>query len=495
VTTINAGRRPDAESHGRLLSLRRGPTIGVLPQGGLERVVEAAFGVLQTVGVAIGARAIRDELAAAGVEVGDRARFPAALLEDALHLVPREMLFAARDPANDLAVDGTQGWLSTGGRAGTFVDHATDERRGSTEADVVTVSRLADAIPQLGFVGPSAAALDVPAGARALHELHAQVANTAKHVQLEIPVEASNAEAIVEIARAVAGGEETLRARPVVSALLPTRSPLAFEDGGLEVALSLARAGVPCGFVAQPVAGTSVPVTLAGALVSACAEVLAGIATLELLVPGAPTSFGTRPLLAPGAGGEPAPGGSHGLLFQMAWMQIARRLGLPALAGAFATGARSSDWQAGIETGLSATACWMTGPDLLAAAGARDGGREFSPVAMLLDAELFDLVRRIPLGFEVDEDALALELIEKVGPGEHFLGEPHTLRHMREFWTSRYMDTEPWEIWEEGGKPQPPQRAAERARELLDSHEPTPLPPAVDDRIREVIAEHERDHA
>jgi trimethylamine--corrinoid protein Co-methyltransferase len=113
---------------------------------------------------------------------------------------------------------------------------------------------------------------------------------------------------------------------------------------------------------------------------------------------------------------------------------------------------------------------------------------------MLLDAELFDLVRRIPLGLEVDEDALALEVIEKVGPGDHFLGEPHTLRHMRTFWTSRYMDTDPWEIWEEAGKPEPHRRAAEHARELLDSQKPTPLPPTVDDRIREVIAEHERDH-
>jgi len=476
-----------------VLPLRRGQTIDVLSEGDLERVVEAALGVLQTVGVGIGSGAIRDEVAAAGVEVDARAHFPAALLEDALDLAPREMRLAARDPANDLGVTGTEGWLSTGGRAATFVDLVTDERRDSTAADVGMVSRLADAVPQLGIVGPSAAALDAPAGARALHELHAQVANTSKHVQLEIPADGSNAEPLIEIARAVAGGD-ALRSRPVVSAFLPIRSPLAFEDGGLEVALALARAGIPCGFVAAPVAGSSVPATVAGALVTACAEVLAGVAILQLLVPGASTFFGTRALLAAVPDGDPIPGGPHGPLFQMAWVQVARRLGLPALVGTFATGSRSSDWQTGLETGISGTVGWMTGPDLLAGAGLRDGGRVFSPIAMLLDAELFDLVRRIPLGLEVDEDALALEVIEKVGPGEHFLGESHTLRHMREFWTSRFMDKDPWEAWEEAGMPQPPERAAERARELLASHEPTPLPRAADDRIREVIAEHERDH-
>jgi trimethylamine--corrinoid protein Co-methyltransferase len=478
-----------------VLSLRRGPTIDVLPEGDLERIVAAALEVLATTGVAIGDRTIRDQLATAGADVGERVRFPSVVLEDVLRLAPREMLLAARDPERDLRVDGTEGWFSTGGRADTFVDLATDERRGSTEADLAAVSRLADAVPQIGFLGPSAAALDVPGSHRALRELHVQIANTSHHVQLEISAEHPSAQTLVEIARAVAGDDDALRARPLVSAVLPIRSPLAFDDGGLEAALVLARAGIPVGFVAAPVAGSSTPATLAGALVTVCAEVLAGVATVELLVPNAPAFVGARPFLALVAGGDPVPGGSHGLRFQMAWVQVARRLGLPALAGAFATGSRSSDWQAGIEAGLSATACWMTGPDLLAAAGARDGGRVFSPVAMLLDAELFDLVRRIPLGLEVDEDALALEVIEKVGPGEHFLGEPHTLRHMRAFWTSRYMDTDPWEMWEEAGRPQPPERAAERARELLDSHQPTPLPPAVDDRIREVIAEHERDHA
>jgi len=95
-------------------------------------------------------------------------------------------------------------------------------------------------------------------------------------------------------------------------------------------------------------------------------------------------------------------------------------------------------------------------------------------------------------GFDVDEETLALEVIEKVGPGEHFLGERHTLRHMREAWTSRYMDKDTWEAWEEAETPQPPERAHDRASELLDTHEPSALPTEAEQRIREVIAEHER---
>jgi trimethylamine--corrinoid protein Co-methyltransferase len=148
-----------------------------------------------------------------------------------------------------------------------------------------------------------------------------------------------------------------------------------------------------------------------------------------------------------------------------------------------------------MEDGLSSFTSWLAGADMLSAAGMLHGGRVFSPAEMLLDTELFDLVRTISLGFEVDEETLAVEVIEKVGPGEHFLGEAHTRRHMREAWTARFMNKDTWEAWEETGRPEPRDRARERALELMASHEPVPLASGVEERILEVIAEHERDAA
>ncbi len=498
MSAINATRHPAAASDAsaRVLALRHGPGVDVLGPDDLERVHDAALGILQDIGIAIAGRSVVERIAAAGAQPDagtGRVRFPAELVGEALAQAPRRLLLAGRDPACDLTVDGTRGWLSTGGPADTVVDPATDERRGATLADLVSVSRLADSQPQIGYLGPSVAALDVPAGARALHELRARLANSSKHVQIQLGGPDA-ADALVEIARAAAGGDTPLRERPLLSTFVPIDAPLKLDAGGLEAAVTLARAGVPCGFVAAPVAGASAPATIAGTLATAAAEVLAGVVSLQLLVPGAPTFLGARALRVAAPDGDPAPGGPQDPLFQMAWVQLIHRLGPPAHLGAFATGSRSSDWQAGLEGGLSGTACWMAPPDLLAAAGMRDGGRVFSPVAMLLDAELFDLIRQVPLGFAVDEDALALEVIERVGPGGHFLGEPHTLRHMREAWMSRFMDKDTWEAWEEKGRPEPPEHAAERAHELLASHEPEPLDAAVDERIGEVITAYERDH-
>ncbi|HSD48657.1 MAG TPA: trimethylamine methyltransferase family protein [Actinomycetota bacterium] len=474
-----------------LTSLHRGPTIGVLPEDALERIRAAALRVLDDLGVRIDSADVLGRLKAAGARVGaDRARLPRPLIDEALGQAPRELVLAARDPSADLRVGAGDGWLGTGGPAELSVDLRTDERRDSTLADVADTARLVDAVPQLRYLGPSVAALDLLAEERPLRELHARLANTSKHVQVVAPAGRPEAAALAESARLAADAE--LRDRPIVSAVISVPSPLALGGDRLEAAIALAEAGVPCGVVTEPIAGVTAPATLAGALVTGLAEALAGVVSLQLLVPGTPCFLGTVPLRAPASGRDPVSGGPADPLFQMAWIQLTRSLGVPAHVGAVATASRSSDWQAGIEGGLSATAAWMIGPDLLAAAGMRDGGRVFSPIAMLLDTELFDLVRQVPLGFAADDEALAVEVIEGVGPGGHFLGETHTLRHMREAWMSRFMDTDTWEAWEDAGRPQPPERARAKAIELLETHEPPPLEPGVDERIRGVIAEHER---
>jgi hypothetical protein len=132
------------------------------------------------------------------------------------------------------------------------VDLRTDERRASTLADVADAARLIDAVPQIGYLGPSARALDLAPEIRAPRELHARLANTSKHVQIEVPAQRPDVEALLERAELAAGAD--LRERPIVSAVLPITSPLALDGDRLEAAIALAEAGMPCGVVAEPVA-------------------------------------------------------------------------------------------------------------------------------------------------------------------------------------------------------------------------------------------------
>jgi hypothetical protein len=176
-------------------------------------------------------------------------------------------------------------------------------------------------VPQLGYVGPSARALDLAPEIRAPRELHARLANTAKHVQIEVPTHRPDVEALLEIAELAAGAD--LRERPIVSAVLPITSPLALDGDRLEAAIALAEAGMPCGVVAEPVAGVTAPATPPAR--SSPPSSRPGRRRVAP-APRAGDAVVLRDARPPphAAGREPAPDGPSDPLFRMAWVQLAR---------------------------------------------------------------------------------------------------------------------------------------------------------------------------
>jgi trimethylamine--corrinoid protein Co-methyltransferase len=469
--------------------------IDLIPEATIERIHAGSLRILDRVGVEVRSADIIRRLDAAGAR-GDvdeaRVRFPPEVVEEAVARAPRAYVLAARDPTCDLPLDGTRGFLAVDGNAAEILDLETGERRASTKEDLARITRVADALPQIGFVWQPVAARDTPLLAQPLHELHAQFTSTSKHVQLMTAVNAAQARGAVEIAAIVAGGEGALRARPILSAFQTSLSPLTYDGPALEAAVVYAEAGVPSGFVAMPISCATAPATRAAALVQSNAEILAGIVSLELLVPGAPTFYGACGTVMDLRTGAATCGGPEDVLFQMAGAQLARRYGLPSSIGTYATGSKSADWQAGVENALSVMASWLCGADMLCGAGLLYGARVYSIVELLLDTELFDLVRSMTEDVADADEDLALGVIEEVGPGGHYLAHAHTLRNMRGQWQPRFFGRDPWEDWEAAGRPEPYDRARERAQAILAEHEPVPLPEGVEREILEVIAAHER---
>ncbi len=468
-------------------------TVDVLSSDELARVLEASESILATTGVRMTSESTLLRLAESGaqVDLGEQlVRFPARLVEEAVRGAPRAPPPAGRPPELDLVLDGTRGYLSVDGCAAEILDLDTGERRPSTGADLAAITRIADSLPEISFVWQGVAARDVPAGSAPLHELRIQLSNTSKHIQMMTATTPSIAATIVEMARVVAGGAEALRARPIVSAFQCSISPLTYDAGPIEAALVYAEAGVPCGFVVMPIAGATAPATVAGTLALANAEVLAGIVTLGLLVPGAPTFYGACPTTMDISTGAATCGGPEDLFFQLACAQIARSYGLRSSIGTFATGSKASDWQSGTENALSGMASALGGADMFCGAGLLHGARVHSSAQMVLDAEVFDLLCHLFGGYGFDEDALALGTTDGVGPSGHFLASEHTLSHMRELWRPRSFDRDTWEGWEATGKPSPYDSARERAKGILAEHAPTPVPDGVDAELRSIIERH-----
>jgi trimethylamine--corrinoid protein Co-methyltransferase len=160
--------------------------------------------------------------------------------------------------------------------------------------------------------------------------------------------------------------------------------------------------------------------------------------------------------------------------------------------GAFATGAKAPDWQAGVENALSSFLAAAAGSDMLLGLGLLNGSRIFSHEQLLLDAEIYSIVRATLKGIPVDDEALAVEAIAAVGPAGDYLTSPHTRRHMRSMWKPRFLDRRPMGVVEaEGGGPRAWANA--KARELLATHEPERLEPSLAREMARVVGSVERE--
>jgi trimethylamine--corrinoid protein Co-methyltransferase len=176
----------------------------------------------------------------------------------------------------------------------------------------------------------------------------------------------------------------------------------------------------------------------------------------------------------------------------MATAQLARRYHLPSLVGTFATGAKTPNWQAGLENGLSGFASCLAGADILAGAGLLFGAGVFSLEEMVLDCEIFSLLRHLVSAASPRWDDGSMATLEAVGPGGHFLDQRHTLQTMRQQWRPRLFDRTGWEEWAKKGQAGPREAARGRTLQILADHVPLPLEEGLDAEILAIIEAHER---
>jgi trimethylamine--corrinoid protein Co-methyltransferase len=413
------------------------------------------------------------------------------IIEDALKHAPPDYILAAREASQDLPLDGNHVFAGTDGCGVEVIDLYSGEKRRSCLQDVVEIARVADYTEEVGFHWVAVSAQDKPPETRGLHELGAIWKNSTKHVQTESIYSEEEAIAAVEMASLVAGGRAALRKRPVLSIMQCTAPPLGQDGGSLDAALVGAEAGLPVGFMTMASALTTGPATLAGTLAVGNAEVISATALIQLASPGTPVFYAAAQTASDLRSGAYTGGGPEDFLFGAATNLLSDFYNIPLSMGSFATGAKQPNWQAGIENSLSTFMASIVMSDMLLGVGLLHGSRIWSYEQMLMDCEIFDMVRKLIEGFIVDDETLALDVIQAVGPGGNFLKEKHTRTHMRELWTPQFMDRRPYEVWEEHGD-NAPDWARAKARQILETHQPEPLDPGIAQEFQRITASLER---
>ncbi len=426
---------------------------------------------------------------AAGARVDfdtQRVRFDGNLLDRAVTQAPHSFTLHSRDGRNDVDLGVGRVHFANGGRV--FRIHNADgaESRYTLLRHVAHTAALVDRLSYIDFYIIACQAHDVPPQFYHLNDFFQAFSHTTKHVMGGCD-DIEGVHQVWELGRFIAGSEEKLRDRPIFSIITNPMSPLTVDGKSLGVLRFCCQHGIPVTCAPAPVAGATAPATLAGTLVQMHAEALAGVAIAQTFAPGARVLYGAVPNAMDLRNMELAIGSPEMAIMNAAAIQLARLYRLPIYASAGVSEAKTPDIQAGIEKTLSQLLVAMAGADCVhLAAGMLDSGNAVSYDQYVIDNEIIGAVRRVLRGIHVSGKTLATPVIEKVGPGGHFVLEDHTVEHMMdEFFYPDLAIRMNFDLWEQQGRPSMLSRAKEVTNRDLAAGDRSVLEPGLLQQIRE----------
>ncbi|HYM40599.1 MAG TPA: trimethylamine methyltransferase family protein [Thermoplasmata archaeon] len=468
----------------------------VLSHEDAARIRSAAIEGLERIGVKVGTARGRKLLRKAGASVDERtetAKIPRSLTEEILGRPPVRVTLHARDPQRTAELDFAHVHLCNNGTGPLTLDFETGERRPSTAKDLADSARVSNALEHHHVFWPMCNSNDAPPEVRLYVDLKVSFMNTPKHILYASGANAEEARRLVAMGAAVAGGHEELRKRPIMSSVQTSIAPLQHDGPMMDGAFAFGAAGVPVSIFTMPTPGATGPVTLAGSVTVAAMEFLSGLVMCRLANPAAPVIWGcgVTPLdmkTTTRAGGAP----EHGLT-GVAITQLAHDFGVPSLTGGFDTTASVPGTQSAIEGFPQGLSVVLGGADLIVGLGLLEDAKTLSLVKLVIDDEEVAMIKRLADGIVVDDETIALDLIEKVGIGGMFLAEKHTMRHLRaEQFLPTLIDRRSVDLWDRDGRMSLEDRARAKVREALARPVPFPLEPSLIRRLDGMIDEASR---
>jgi trimethylamine--corrinoid protein Co-methyltransferase len=305
-----------------------------------------------------------------------------------------------------------------------------------------------------------------------LHELDASFRNTVKHVQTETVMGDELAQYSLRMAEVIAGDREAVRKRPPFSSMVCTIAPLSQDKEGVEGAMRFAEAGIPVGFMAMPTMGSTAPATPGGALAVGNAEVVSAMVLMQLVAPGAPVYHSILVSVMDPRTAEYVVSMPDKYLCNAAAVQIAHDWGVPALGGAFGLEhSQPATWVLGRDNVYTALLCSLSSAEMVTGLGMLTASTLLVPEQIIFDDETYHIHRIMTGGINTSPEAMALDVIQSVGPGGHFLAQQHTRRHVRDLWIPELAHPRPVPDGDRDVR----KRARARLDRILREHHPEPL--------------------
>lgn len=456
------------------------PQFRMLTEDQIERVKRTAFEVMGKTGFKVLHEGVRKMLKSAGAIVeGESVKVPEFIVQGCLNTAPKGWYLYDRKGNRSLDVSGRNSFYGTSTASPNTKDALTGEYHQTRVEDLARAAKVADTLDNIDWVMPMGSAQDVPAMAAELHEFHATVTNTTKPIVF-LAYSPRGTELIYDMAAEIAGGADKLREKPFLVLYPEPISPLVMPEESAQRILIAADRCMPqmMGPAIQP--GATGPVTMAGAVAQGVAESLFCVVIAQLRRPGCPVGLGCNFGILDMAQALMSVGSPEMSLALAAQAEVAQSFRLPTWGLAGATDSKCLDGQAGAEAAFHIMAQGMAGLNLIHDVGYVDMSMACSVEQLVMSNDIIGMTKRFLSGFEVSDEHLAFDVINEVGPGGHYLSQPHTMKHFKsELWRPKVFTRQPFEKWKEAGSKTVEDRVREEIKRILGKDQTESLPDSV----------------
>jgi len=412
-----------------------------------------------------------------------RVRIPREVVAECLQSCPSSFRVGARNPENNLAIDENTTYVCTFPGMQT-VDLDTWEPRTPTRKDFYDGVKVLDALDNLHYMGnyiPYFGFEDCPPVMGIPEGFAARVRNSTKVLRMGHNQDSDIF--TIKIAQAVGMGAMTS---------CMASAPLTYYSDAIEALYRAIEAGFPVSVMSGGMMGGSAPATIAGSRLTDNAELIGGLIMAQLIKPGAEVQLEHFVFPLNMRSGMPAFGAIECSIHIAMFCQYMVKLGIrSACANVGSVSSKRIDFQSGYERAIPAVIAALSGCNSIHLFGAIFGERTFHPVQAILDDDVSGMIGRFLEGAEINDETLALDLIDEVGPiPGYYLDKVHTRKWWKkEHFMPKVADRLSLPEWAQNEKKSAIDYARQKMEEILATHKPVPLTPKQEEDVERILEE------
>ncbi|HEX5240831.1 MAG TPA: trimethylamine methyltransferase family protein, partial [Candidatus Limnocylindrales bacterium] len=459
------------------------PHLEVLEPELIGAILEEAHRILDEVGMEIRGPALRARLLDYGLPTTPegRVRFPPDVVDWAIASAPSSFVLHDRDGRAHADLGGDRVHFVPGSSGLKVLDHRTGEVRLATTADFVEYIRLGDGLDHIAYLATAFSTNeDIEAQVSDAWRLHLALLNTKRPIVSGAFTE-HGVGRMVELMELFRRDRGDLVARPMSIFTITATGNFRYSEDSCQNLIDCVEAGIPVEIVPVTLMGLIAPVTTVGATVFHVVDVLAGITLAQVIRPGAPVLFGGAPATFHMKIASSPMAAIEAQQLDVAYVQVAKHLGLPTQAYMALSDAKEVDAQAGAETFGSALLAALAGVNSVSGPGMLDFLLVFSLPKLLLDDELCGQALRFVREVRTVDDLPARSLVDELLANQHLIMAEHTTANWRSelYLPGRLWDRDNRENWTKAGARDAYRRAVAEVDRRLAAYEPIETDPHV----------------